>query len=104
MEALKIAANKLYDNDDLMDVRPPVSKDVFIRLGKLALNDIVMLTHDGYYFQKRGLAMGCPLSALLANVWMTQFDEKFKTMKSRWFFRYVDDIFLTLHEDDIARI
>ena len=67
-----------------MDVIPPISKAVFIRLGKLALNDIVMLTHDGYYLQKRGLAMGCNLSALLANVWMTQFDEKIKTVKSRW--------------------
>ena len=51
-----------------------------------------MLTHDGYYIQKEGLAMGSPLSALLANVWLTQFDEQFKAMKSKWFDRYVDDV------------
>ena len=101
MEALRIAANKLYTNDNLIDERPPISKTVFIQIGKLALNNIVMLTNDGYYIQKAGLAMGSPLSALLANVWLTQFDERFKAMKSKWYYRYVDDVFMTLHEDVI---
>ena len=101
MEALRIAANKLYTNDNLIDERPPISKAVFIQIGKLALNNIVMLTNDGYYIQKEGLAMGSPLSALLANVWLTQFDERFKAMKSKWYYRYVDDVFMTLHEDVI---
>ena len=78
MEALRIAANKLYKNDNLIDERPPISKTVFIQIGKLALNNIVMLTNDGYYIQKAGLAMGSPLSALLANVWLTQFDERLR--------------------------
>ena len=101
MEALRIAANKLYTNDNLIDERPPISKTVFIQIGKLALNNIVMLTNDGYYIQKEGLAMGSPLSALLANVWLTQFDERFMAMKSKWYYRYVDDVFMTLHEDVI---
>ena len=59
-----------------------------------------MLTHDRYYFQKQGSAMGCTLSALLVNVWLNQFDEQFRAMKSKWLFRYVDNIYMTLHEDD----
>ena len=102
MEALKLAADKLYNNDDYRDVRPPISKKVFIQIGEMALIDMVMLTHDGYYIQKHGLAMGSPLSSLLANIWLTTFDLKFQAMKTKWFFRYVDDIFMTLHESDIS--
>ena len=98
MEALRLLANKLYSNDNLIDVRPPIRKTVFIQIGKLALNNVVMLTNDGYYIQKEGLAMGSPLSLQLANVWLTQFDERFIAMKSKWYYRYVDDIFMTLHE------
>ena len=68
MEALRLAADKLYNNDDYMEARPPISKKVFIKIGEMALKDIVMLTHDGYYTQKHGLAMGSPLSSLLANI------------------------------------
>ena len=74
---------------------------MFIQIGKLALNNVVMLTNDVYYIQKEGVAMGSPLSSLLANVLLTQFDERFKAMKSKWYYRYVDDIFMTLHEDVI---
>ena len=74
---------------------------MFIQIGKLALNNVVMLTNDVYYIQKEGVAMGSPLSSLLANVLLTQFDELFKAMKSKWYYRYVDDIFMTLHEDVI---
>ena len=49
MEALKLAADKLYNNDDYRDVRPPISKKVFIQIGEKELIDMVMLTHDGYY-------------------------------------------------------
>ena len=60
-----------------------------------------MLTNDGYCIEKEGLAMGSPLLALLANVWLTQFDERCKTMKSKWYYRNVDDVFMTLREDVI---
>ena len=34
MEALRLAANKLYSNDNLIDVRPSISKAVFVQIGK----------------------------------------------------------------------
>ena len=67
MEALRLLANKLYSNDNLIDVRPPIRKTVFIQIGKLALNNVVMLTNDVYYIQKEGVAMGSPLSSLLVD-------------------------------------
>ena len=49
------------------DKGPQVSKDTFIILTKMASCDVVMLTHDGYYIQKDGLAMGSPPPPHLAN-------------------------------------
>ena len=53
MDALRIAANKLYKNDNLIDERPPISKTVFIQIGKLALNNIVMLTNAAITYKKK---------------------------------------------------
>ena len=50
-----------------------------------------MLTHDGYYRQVDGLAMGSPPAPHLANGWMSQFDAKIKG-DADIYFRYMDDI------------
>ena len=39
---------------------PPVSKETFKTLLQLSTCNVVMLTHDGYYRQRDGLAMGSP--------------------------------------------
>ena len=88
-EALKVAANLSYNNDEHINKRPPVSKKIFIELGKLALNDVVMLTTDEYYVQTKDLAMGSPLSPLFANAWLTRVDSKFKKLDTRFYSRYV---------------
>ena len=46
--------------------------------------------------------MGSPLSPLLANFWLTKFDTKFREMSPKIFYRYVDDICMTIHKEDIA--
>ena len=63
-----------------------------------------MLTLDGYYIQKNGLAMGSPLSPLLANAWLTKFDKRFEAMNTKFFFRYVYDICMTLDTDIIPQV
>ena len=50
-----------------------------------------MLTHDGFYRQKDGLAMGSPPAPNLANGWPSQFNHVFKG-KAKLYFRYMDDI------------
>ena len=50
-----------------------------------------MLTNNGYYRQTDGLAMGSPLAPLLANGWLSKFDEKMKG-EGRMYFRYMEDI------------
>ena len=50
-----------------------------------------MLTHDGYYTQKDGLAMGSHPVPHLANGWLSQYEETIKG-ESKLYYRYMDDI------------
>ena len=50
-----------------------------------------MLTHDGYYRQIDGLAMGSPPAPLLENGWLSKFDPIIKE-DAIFSFRYMDDI------------
>ena len=101
-EALDLAVHMLFDNTE-DDKLPPVSKETFYKLAELSLKEVVMDTPNGRYIQITGLAMGSPLSPLLANIWMSQWDKKFREWTAKFFFRYVDDIILTVQEEDIEK-
>ena len=87
MESINICADLLFSRFDKL----PVDKETFIELAKIASCDVLMLTHDGYYVQTEGLAMGSPPAPHLANGWMSQFDAHIKG-ESNLYFRYMDDI------------
>ena len=78
-----------------------VSKCAFIELAELASCDVVMSTHDGYYTQVEGLAMGSAPSPHIANGWMSKFDNQIKD-ESALYFRYMDDIIQNLPSDKIT--
>ena len=69
-EAINDAADLLYSGNLN---RPPVDKATFVKLLELASKDVVMLTHDGYYRQIDGLAMGAKPAPPLANIWLSKF-------------------------------
>ena len=50
-----------------------------------------MSTHDGFYWQRDGLAMGSPPAPHFANGWLSQFENTIKG-ESKLYFRYMDDI------------
>ena len=56
IESINICADILFSKFDKL----PVDKETFIELAKIASCDVLMLTHDGYYVQTEGLAMGSP--------------------------------------------
>ena len=89
MEAITHCADLVYEMPE--DKRPPVSKDTFITLTKIASCDVVMLTHDGYYIQKDGLAMGSPPAPHLANGWLSQYEDIIRG-EAKLYERYMDDI------------
>ena len=71
--------------------KPPVSKETFKKLLKISTCDVLMLTHDGYYRQKDGLAMGSPPAPPLANGWLFKYDHRIRD-NAKLYSRYMDDI------------
>ena len=69
----------------------PVSKETFIELATMSNCNVLMLTHDGFYRQKDGLAKGSPPTPNLANGWLSQFDHVIKG-EAKLYSRYMDDI------------
>ena len=59
-----------------------------------------MSTHDGFYRQVDGLAMGSPPAQHLANGWMSQFDGTIKGT-STLYTRYMDDILTDQKPDEV---
>ena len=59
-----------------------------------------MLTHDGFYKQVDGLAMGSPPAPHLANGWLSQFESTIKG-NARIYDRYMDDILRNIKRIEI---
>ena len=87
-EAIQKTADRLYRGDLKL---PPVDKDTFIQLIELASLNVIMSTHDGYYKQVDGLAMGSPPASQLANVWINGHEPTIKD-DAKLYERYMDDI------------
>ena len=89
-EAIEYCADLLYNNNNQKDI-PSVDKDTFVILAKLACCDVIMSTHNGYYRQTDGLAMGSPPAPHLANGWLSKYDPIIKA-DACLYARYMDDI------------
>ena len=68
-EAIALAAVKLYDDDNITN-KPPVDKATFIELARLCSTNVLLQTHDGYFRQTDGLAMGTPPAMQFSNIWL----------------------------------
>ena len=93
-ESIQVCADLLFDK---YKIGLPVDKDTFIQLAMISSCDVVMLTPAGYYKQIDGLAMGSPCAPLLANGWLSQYDNRIRD-DAKIFFRYMDDIFREIKE------
>ena len=69
MEAIDVCTDLLYSGKYQL---PPVDKETFRTLAMMSSCNVLMLTHDGYYQQTDGLAMGNPPAPHLANVMLSQ--------------------------------
>ena len=79
---------------------PPVKKETFIKLLEISSCNVILSTHDGFYRQVDGLAMGSPPAPHLANGWMSQFDGTIKGT-STLYTRYMDDILTDQKPDEV---
>ena len=98
-EAIDVCSDYLFSGKYKL---PPVSKATFKSLLEIAACDVLMLTHDGYYRQKDGLAMGSPPAPPLANGWLYTYDPRIRD-DAKLYSRYMDDIIRTIHKNNIDR-
>ena len=89
MEAIQICTDLLYNMPE--QNRPPVDRDTFITLATIASCNVIMSTHDGFYKQVDGLAMGSPPAPHLANGWLSQFESTIRD-DAKIYDRFMDDI------------
>ena len=81
--------------DQSWSLQSPISVPVVIKLLTLCLEDTTFKFRDKFYRMTDGLAMGSPVSPILANIFMDDLERNaLVTMKDRprlWL-RYVDDV------------
>jgi len=75
------------------------TKQEFKNLLNLACNDVYFFFNNKLYFQTNSLAMGSPLSAALANIYLDHYETTWlstcpTTFKPYFYSRYMDDTFL----------
>ena len=94
-ETCEIIKRKLLDDVTLAE-RTKISVNEIIDLIKLCVSTTCFQWHDDYYEQTSGAAMGSPLSPVLANIFMEDFEQKAlansNLVPSIWK-HFVDDIF-----------
>ncbi|MGH9701260.1 MAG: reverse transcriptase domain-containing protein, partial [Candidatus Acidiferrales bacterium] len=77
------------------NINPIIQQEILLMLD-LCINENYFQFNNEYYQQKDGLAMGSPLSPLLAEIFMSHFEENFLNTPHAqnicFWFRYVDDI------------
>ena len=66
----------------------------------MACCNVVFSTHQGYFIQNDGLAMGSPPAPHLANGWLSKFDKVIQG-DSKLYERYMDDILTIVKNDEV---
>ena len=88
---------------DNREISLPIPKKPFIEFIKLCVDNNTFQYENNFFRQKFGIAMGSPLSPILANLYMEMFESELLPTISpapvAWF-RYVDDI-LAVWPDDL---
>ena len=84
------------------DKRPPIDQETFVTLAKIASCGVIMATHDGFYQQIDGLAMGSPPAPHLANGWLSQFESTIKS-DAKLYTRYMDDILIEIKQPSVEQ-
>ena len=98
-EAIDICADLLYSGDHELS---PVDKATFKELLELCTCNVVMKTHDVFYRQVDGLAMGSPPAPLIANAWLSQYDPLIRG-DAKLYARYMDDILRSIKRAEVRQ-
>ena len=101
-ETVNIVMDSLFSNTD--EIRG-IDKADFRKLLRLCLKDNHFIFNKDHYVQHEGFAMGSPLSAPMANIFLCHHEKKWLdecpvNFKPLLYKRYVDDTFLVFKENE----
>ena len=104
-ETIDILTTLMYDQDQ--ENFRNMTKREFKSLLELSIGDTYFMFNKEYYKQKDGLAMGSPLSATLANIFLCFHERKWldncpADFKPIYYKRYVDDTFVIFRNQEHA--
>ncbi len=103
-EAKKVIKDRLK-KDKTLPTRCELNVDQLVTLLELCLDTTYFMFEGQFYRQTHGAAMGSPVSPIVANLYMENFEEKALSTTSItpdvWL-RYVDDTFTVLQKYDVS--
>ena len=101
-ETIEIAVNTIFEKNPEIKI----SKRELTKLFNFATSETHFLFNDKYYDQINGVAMGSPVAPVLANLFMSHYEnkwiEEYKEHNISFYIRYVDDIFCLLDSEAAA--
>ena len=104
-EALAVVRKRL-EEDDTLPERTNIPTNDIMELLTFCVTTTAFQLGEDYYQQTEGMAMGSPLSPVIANIYMEHFEDmalEMAPLKPSVWLRYVDDTFvLWEHQEDVA--
>ena len=89
-----IVVQKKLEEDRLLSERTPLSLTNIVRLLEICLKGTYFVVNGQFYLQTHGAAMGSPVSPIICNLYMEDFEQKAIATTEHpplWWSHYVDD-------------